>query len=129
MHAVTACLPWPEIGAVLAGFPNCTRKASPHPSSLVVDADHAPLAVPGWCFEIVPLDFLERMAAEGLVDLADFRILSPQTEPEFALTRSTPLYPEWPFSRVHGTPQELAQQVAIALMQMPRDAEAAFAGN
>ena len=77
----------------------------------------------------VRTDILERMAAEGLIDLADFRILNPQTEPEFPLARSTPLYPEWPFSRVHGTPQELAQQVAIALMQMPRDAEAAFAGN
>ena len=77
----------------------------------------------------VRTDILERMAAGGTIDLADFRVLNLQSDPEFPLLRSTGLYPEWPFSRVQGTPQELAQQVAIALMQMPRDAEAAIAGN
>jgi len=77
----------------------------------------------------VRTDILERMAASGAIDLASFRVLNPKTDPEFPLLRSTDLYPEWPFSRLQGTSQDLAQQVAIALMQMPRDAEAAIAGN
>jgi two-component system sensor histidine kinase TtrS len=78
---------------------------------------------------IVRTDILERMVDSGMIVLADFRILNPRHDDGFPLLHSTPLYPEWPFSRVPGTPQELAQQVAIALMQMPRDEAAALAGG
>ena len=77
----------------------------------------------------VRTDILERMAADGSVRLADFRVLNPQEDAEFAFLRSTPLYPEWPFSRLHHTDEDLAQRVAIALLQMPRDDPAALAGD
>ena len=77
----------------------------------------------------VRTDILERMAAAGTVRLDDFRIINPQTNAEFPFAHSTRLYPEWPFSKVRHTSNVLAQQVAIALLQMPGDHPAALAGN
>jgi PAS domain S-box-containing protein len=77
----------------------------------------------------VRTDILERMAADGTVRLADFRVLNPQEDPDFSFLRSTPLYPEWPFSKLRHTDEDLAQRVAIALLQMPRDHPAALAGG
>ncbi len=77
----------------------------------------------------VRTDILERMAADGTIELNEFRIINPQQVPEFPFALSTRLYPEWPFSKVSHTPDSLAQQVAIALMQMPHDHPAALAGK
>ncbi len=77
----------------------------------------------------VRTDILERMAAAGTVQLDDFRIINPQTDTEFPFAHSTRLYPEWPFSKVRHTSNDLAQQVAIALLQMPGDHPAALTGN
>lgn len=77
----------------------------------------------------VRTDILERMAAAGTVQLDDFRIINPQTDTEFPFAHSTRLYPEWPFSKVWHTSNVLAQQVAIALLQMPADHPAALTGN
>ncbi|MEJ2452997.1 MAG: PhnD/SsuA/transferrin family substrate-binding protein [Candidatus Thiodiazotropha sp.] len=77
----------------------------------------------------VRTDILERMAAAGTIDLNDFRIINPQHEPEFPFALSTRLYPEWPFSKVGHTSDSLAQQVAVALLQMPHDHPAALAGK
>jgi two-component system sensor histidine kinase TtrS len=77
----------------------------------------------------VRTDILERMAVAGTVRLDDFRIINPQTNAEFPFAHSTRLYPEWPFSKVRHTSNVLAQQVAIALLQMPGDHPAALAGN
>ncbi len=77
----------------------------------------------------VRTDILERMAAAGTIDINDFRIINPQQETEFPFALSTRLYPEWPFSKVAHTSDRLAQQVAIALLQMPHNHPAALAGN
>ncbi len=77
----------------------------------------------------VRTDILERMAADGTIDLNDFRIINAQHVPEFPFALSTRLYPEWPFSKVAHTSDSLAQQVAIALLQMPHDHTAALAGK
>jgi two-component system sensor histidine kinase TtrS len=77
----------------------------------------------------VRTDILERMAADGAVRLQDLRVLNPQEDPDFAFLRSTPLYPEWPFSKLQHTDGDLAQRVAIALLQMPEDHPAAQAGG
>ncbi len=76
----------------------------------------------------VRTDILEQMQAEGTIRLADFRILNPQEDPDFPFVRSTPLFPEWPFSKLRHTANDLAQQVAIALLGMPSDHPAARAG-
>jgi len=77
----------------------------------------------------VRTDILERMAAEGHIKLKDLRVLHPRSDPDFPIALSTPLYPEWPFSKLRSTPDPLAQQVAIALLQMPRDGAASGAGE
>ena len=51
----------------------------------------------------VRTDILERMAGDDAVRLADLRVLNLQEDPDFSFLRSTPLYPEWPFSRLHHT--------------------------
>lgn len=77
----------------------------------------------------VRTDVLERMEAEGLVDAEAFRIINPQTRAGFPFRLSTHLYPEWAFARTMNTPEELARQVALALLAMPPDHPAALAGK
>lgn len=77
----------------------------------------------------VRTDILERMAAAGTVELSNFRILNARSDPDFPFVRSTPLYPEWPFSKVQHTSNDLAQRVAVALLQMPENHPAAQAGQ
>ncbi len=79
-------------------------------------------------FGTVRTDILERMARAGTIDLDDFRIINPQQVAEFPFALSTRLYPEWPFSKVAHTDDNLAQQVAVALLKMPRNHPAALAG-
>jgi PAS domain S-box-containing protein len=77
----------------------------------------------------VRTDILERMADEGRIRLNEFRILHQQNYADFPLRHSTRLYPEWPFSKVRHTSNQLARQVSIALAEMPENDPAAIAGN
>ena len=65
---------------------------------------------------------LSDMAENGLIDLDDIRIIGYEghtlEDKQFPLTHSTSLYPEWPFSKLRHTDNELAQRVAVALMKM-----------
>lgn len=75
----------------------------------------------------VRTDTLERMAAEGKIDLHDIAILDPQSrDADFNFFRTTRLYPEWPLAKAKHTGQELARRVALAMMQMPDNSIAAF---
>jgi len=76
----------------------------------------------------VRTDLFERVASEGKIDLAQFRILNAkQKTPEFPFLRSTRLYPEWPMAKLRHTSDEVAQRVASALLNMPPDSAAAKA--
>ncbi|WP_072013871.1 PhnD/SsuA/transferrin family substrate-binding protein [Myxosarcina sp. GI1] len=79
----------------------------------------------------VRTDTLERMAKEGKINLQDFVVLHQQTQykKEFPFALSTKLYPEWPFASLPHTSAELAEKVAIALIEMPSDTPAAIAGK
>ncbi|MGE5155172.1 MAG: PhnD/SsuA/transferrin family substrate-binding protein [Bdellovibrio bacteriovorus] len=77
----------------------------------------------------VRTDILEQMDDEGAIRLSDYRILNPQEDPEFPFLRSTPLFPEWPFSKLRHTNTVLAQRVAIALLEMPVDHAATRSGG
>lgn len=77
----------------------------------------------------VRTNILERMAAAGEIDIDAFRIINQKSGSEFPFKRSTSLYPEWPFSKLQHTPNDLAQRVAVALLSMPRFHAAAKAGN
>lgn len=77
-------------------------------------------------------DVLERMAAEGKIDLTQIEVISPykngsdNNASRFPYLRSTRLYPEWPFSKLAGVPDRLARQVSIALLAMPAESRAAL---
>jgi two-component system, cell cycle sensor histidine kinase and response regulator CckA len=77
----------------------------------------------------VRTDTLENMAADGSIDLKDFRILHEQRIGGFPFALSTRLYPEWPFARLRHTDDDLAQNVVIALLRIPPDSPAAKAAK
>jgi diguanylate cyclase (GGDEF)-like protein len=77
----------------------------------------------------VRTDTLERMHDEGKIDMNDFRILNPKKAENFPFALSTRLYPEWPLAKVRHVQDELAQQVAIALMNMSKDDPAAMSAK
>ena len=68
---------------------------------------------------------LERMAVDGLIELDQIKVLGARDNPGFPFLHSTRLYPEWPFAKARATPEELAQKVAIALLELQPDSEAA----
>jgi len=67
----------------------------------------------------VRTDTLERLAAEGKIELGAFRIINPQHVPGFPFLLSTRLYPEWPLAALAQTRRNLAEQVTVALLKMP----------
>jgi PAS domain S-box-containing protein len=76
-------------------------------------------------------DILERMAAEGRIRLDQFRVFPhpPGDSEEVPFLHSTRAYPEWPMAEVRHTDDELARQVAVALLQMSADSPAARAAD
>ncbi|HEX9627766.1 MAG TPA: diguanylate cyclase [Acidiferrobacterales bacterium] len=73
----------------------------------------------------VRTDTLERMAAEGKIDLAQFKVIGARRHEDFPFLISTRLYPEWAFARLKHVSEELAQKVAVALLSLPPDSRAA----
>ena len=76
----------------------------------------------------VRTDLLESMAIAGKIQLKDFHVLNTQHTGNFPYLLSTPLYPDWAFAMLRNTPDELAQQVTIALLKMQAGDPAARAG-
>ena len=74
---------------------------------------------------------LEDLRAEGKIELTDYYVF-PQPhaaegdKPYFCTTRE---YPNWPMAKVRHTPDDLAEKVAVALLQMPPDSPAARAAG
>ncbi|MBW2570724.1 MAG: PhnD/SsuA/transferrin family substrate-binding protein, partial [Deltaproteobacteria bacterium] len=80
----------------------------------------------------VRADTFIRMHAEGKINLENFYVPHEHGEktvdcPPFP--HSTRGYPEWPFAKLKQTPDELAEKVAIALIEMPADSPAAIAAK
>lgn len=78
---------------------------------------------------IVRTGVLEEMAQEGKIRLEDFRVVAPRYVNRFPLMVSTRLYPEWAFARLKHTSDPLSQLVAIALLELPAEHEAAQASQ
>ncbi len=77
----------------------------------------------------VRTNILERMAATGDIDLNEIKIIHQRHYPGFPFLHSTRLYPEWPFSKVRHTSNDLAQAVAVALLSMPTNHPASINGQ
>ena len=74
---------------------------------------------------------LEQMAAEGKISLDDFYVFPRLrdkniTTPYLVSTRE---YPDWPMAKVRQTADDLAEKVAVALLQMQPDSPAARAAE
>jgi signal transduction histidine kinase/DNA-binding response OmpR family regulator/HPt (histidine-containing phosphotransfer) domain-containing protein len=74
---------------------------------------------------------LELMSAEGIVNLQDFFVFprlydSESQTPYLCTTRE---YPDWPMAKAKDTPDELAEKVTVALLQMKVDSPAALAAG
>jgi twitching motility protein PilJ len=66
----------------------------------------------------VRTDTLERMAAAGDIDMAEFKIIAAKQHADFPFVVSTALYPEWPFAKVAATSDADAKKVADALVAL-----------
>ena len=73
----------------------------------------------------VRTDTIERMAAEGLIDADELKVVNAKTYADFPFRVSTALYPEWPMGKVKGTADGVAKQVAQALTAMGSSEKAA----
>ena len=73
----------------------------------------------------VRTDTLERMAAEGKIDLGQIRVLDKKSleKDDFPFLLTTQLYPEWPLARIRNTSEDLAKKIAIALLSVPTTAD------
>ena len=74
---------------------------------------------------------LEEMAGEGIIDLDTFYVI-PRLHPEEGPTPylcTTREYPDWPMAKVRHTPDPLAEQVAVALLELTPDTPAARAAE
>jgi phosphate/phosphite/phosphonate ABC transporter binding protein len=79
----------------------------------------------------VRTDTLERMQLEGKVKLSDFHVIHEHGGGKFhaPFLHSTREYPEWPMAKVKHTPIELAEQVAVKLIEMPEESPAATSAS
>ncbi|MBU8922521.1 MAG: phosphate/phosphite/phosphonate ABC transporter substrate-binding protein, partial [Bacteroidales bacterium] len=81
--------------------------------------DNVVLAVLNGVCEVgsVRSDTMERMADEGTINMADFRIIN-QVEGDFPFVHSTRLYPEWPMAACAQTDQAITDKLVTALKSM-----------
>nr|WP_228855208.1 PhnD/SsuA/transferrin family substrate-binding protein [Desulfomarina profundi] len=75
-------------------------------------------------------DTLERMAAEGKINLKTYKILEEKSDTaHFPFLLTTALYPEWPMATLRHVDKNLAEQVTIALLQLSPQHRAASAAS
>jgi diguanylate cyclase (GGDEF)-like protein/PAS domain S-box-containing protein len=65
---------------------------------------------------------LEALVREGRLDMKKIKVLNLQHLPGFPVLSSTPLYPEWPFSYLPNTEENLARHVTAALFLLHENA-------
>jgi len=77
----------------------------------------------------VRTSILERMEKEGKINLNDFKIINQKKYKGFPFLVSTELYPEWPLAITHKINPELADDIAIALLQFSNSQNIQNSGN
>ena len=93
--------------------------------------DNVVLAVQNGAVECgtVRTDTLERMTAEGMIDMDEFKIINKKSHNGFPFVISSALYPEWPLAKTQKTSDAVAQEVLEALKQMKDTDDAAKSGK
>lgn len=72
---------------------------------------------------------LEALAEEGKIQLSDFKVIHQNKIERFGGLLSTRLYPEWPFARLRHSSIDVAERIAVALIELPSDSPAARAAG
>ena len=93
--------------------------------------DNVVLAVQNGAIECgtVRTDTLERMAAEGMIDMDEFKIINKKSHNGFPFVISSALYPEWPLAKTQKTSDAVAKEVLEALKQLKETDDAAKSGK
>ena len=76
-------------------------------------------------------DCYERMKATGQIKPDEFKVLHEESEShdDFSYEHSTHCVPDRPLAKVQHTPDELAERVSVALIDLPSDSPAAKASK
>lgn len=92
--------------------------------------DNVVLAVKNGACDVgsVRSDTMERMADEGKINMADFRIIN-KVDDGFPFVHSTRLYPEWPLAACKTTDKAQAAKLASALKALDKAHPAAAAAK
>ena len=72
---------------------------------------------------------IEKMAAEGRVDINRVKIINPLSRQGFPFLLSTDLYPEWPFAALPHVCSQLSKEITIALLKKEKDDAALLAAG
>jgi len=122
---IAVCREFHRLGMDLRTDTRSTRYVGNHES--VVDGVQNRQADVG----IVRTGILEEMAADGKINLHDFHVFHEHGGDRYAVPflHSTQMYPQWPMARLSHVSTDLAEQVAIKLLQMPADCRAASAAD
>ena len=78
---------------------------------------------------LVRTGLIEAMSREGKVDATLLKTIHPQTPAGFPFLLSTRLYPEWPLAAMPWTDDNLARELASAILAMPHGGEIAKAAK
>jgi diguanylate cyclase (GGDEF)-like protein/PAS domain S-box-containing protein len=95
------------------------------PQDLTVEAVMAGRADIGF----VRTGVLEALAQEGKLNLGNIKLIHQKNQPSFPYVSSTALYPEWPMAVMPHVQEQVARQLAVALLSLPRDGDAAKAAG
>lgn len=78
---------------------------------------------------VVRTDLLERLEAEGKIDMRYFRIIENKNIKTFPFFISTKLYPEWAFASMKSVSPEIQKEVKKILLDVRNTSEAAISGQ
>ncbi len=65
---------------------------------------------------VIRSGLLEKLQAEGHIDLADFEVLDSKSQPDYPYLVTGHLYPEWPFLALPWIDKTLREDVSLALL-------------
>lgn len=68
---------------------------------------------------IIRTCLLEQLAARGMLNPAEYKVVAQRPMAGFPCATSTPLYPDWPIAAARGVDRQLAKDVAMALLSLP----------
>ena len=72
---------------------------------------------------------IEQMAREGKVRLSDLRVITARDVPDYPVSLSTRLYPQWALAAMPWLAPRVSKQVARAVLALPEDGEVARAAR